>query len=317
MNTERPAFWQHHGVSLIASICIVSMAAVAQANETPLAPDHTDPVPTASANEPAPAPDATSGPEPLDRARELFWQAHERYDAEDYDTATKLFEQSYELSPQLEVLFNIALARARSGQCDPAEQAFEQYRVGVSEDAASSANSKFEPILRECREGKAAATVVPAPAPTQAPPVEPEVPHAPATAQAGQVSDSATPANSAPMPPPPAPGYWTTQRTVGWSLLGVAVVATGAAIYFDDRYRDGRAREEELRQNDASDAGDESAHLQARDLRAQIGRGITAGLALSAAVVGAGLIIYGENTQRAQVGVSLTDGIHLGMTTRF
>lgn len=258
------------------------------------------------------AQDFGAGDSQVEQARALFWSAHERYDAGEYASAAKLFEESYAAFPQPEVLFNIALARARSGRCRDAEHAFQEYSKAVTPSATTrAATENFQGTLSGCSEASN---------PEPPPPVllEP-VPPAPAP-EPTPVVLTPPPALVADAPPS---DYWTTERVVGWSLLGAAAAATGVAFYFDNQRRDARAANEEILgdQSPDSDAGDESAQLEKEYEQAQIGIVAATATALGCAAVGAGLLIYGggddgvaSTTAHLAVGAS---GARIGLSGRF
>jgi len=263
------------------------------------------------------ASDIGTGDLHVEQARALFWEAHERYDAGEFAEAAKLFEESYALFPQVEVLFNIALARARSGRCADAEEAFNEYSRGVgASEATRAANENFLEIQRQCWQAsgqEAPKVVVPAPAPTpvasDAPAPKPELAAAVLSPVAPEMADT------------PPPSYWTTQRVAGWSLLGAAAAATGVAIYFDNQRRDAYQANEELENSSdkPDNAGDQYATLEHKYDRAQIGIVVSAAAALGCAAVGAGLLIYssdGESSATAQVAVD-PSGARIGLSGRF
>lgn len=260
------------------------------------------------------APDLGAGDSGLEQARALFWSAHERYDAGEYAEAAKLFEASYAAFPQTEVLFNIALARARSGRCDDAEQAFEEYSRAVSSNEATrAANENFRDILGQCWQasGKEALStgVLAEPAPA--------VP-APNTLPAPKPTAALAPLMPEVAEAPPA-SYWTTQRVVGWSLLGAAAAATGVAIYFDSQRRDALEKNDELQQKAPDDEGDLMKPLNQDYQLAKIGLGVATAAALGSALVGTGLLVYsGDDAVSATAQVAVDpSGARIGLSGHF
>src|SRR6187551_3149896 len=73
---------------------------------------------TAPSSESAVPESAAPSAQELEPARLAFWQAHERFEAADYSAALELFEKSYALSPQPELVFNIALTHEQLGHCE-------------------------------------------------------------------------------------------------------------------------------------------------------------------------------------------------------
>jgi hypothetical protein len=259
------------------------------------------------------ATDFGAGDSQVERARALFWSAHERYDVGDYAAAAKLFEESYAVFPQAEVLFNIALARARSGRCSDAEHAFAEYSKAVApSEATRAASESFQGTLSGCSEASNQE-----PMPLQLPgPVDPAPAPAPEPAPVVLTPTAAVVADA------PAPNYWTTERVVGWSLLGAAAAATGVAFYFDNQLRDARQAHKEILSdpNPDTNAGDESAELEKQYTQAQIGIVAATATALGCAAVGAGLLIYGgadgaaSTTAHFAVG---TSGARVAVSGRF
>jgi len=293
--------------------------ALARAEQTTPEPDQQSTALIAATPKGDAAAEIGTGDLHVEQARALFWNAHERYDAREYTEAAKLFEESYALFPQAEVLFNIALARARSGRCSDAETAFNEYSraVGASE-ATRAANESFLEIQGQCWQASSeeapSVEVLPPPAPTAVaadapPPKQPEPAQAVLPPVAPETADT------------PPPSYWTTERVVGWSLLGAAAAATGVAIYFDNQRREAQEANEELLNagDDPSDAGDQSATFEDKYHRAQIGIGVATVTALGCAAVGAGLLIYSSDeatSATAQLAVD-PSGARIGLSGRF
>jgi len=100
----------------------------------------------ALAEEPAAATQVPSA-EDIAKARAAFWEAHEQYTAGNYREAVALFEQSYSIYPQNEVLFNIALAHAKGGDCDTAHQTLRQYLRGREHGHRAGHQQRLELLL--------------------------------------------------------------------------------------------------------------------------------------------------------------------------
>ena len=126
-----------------AAVALALHASVLQAQETSPAPA---PSPASSAPDVStkkPAPSATD----TEAARDLFWQAHQRFEAQDYATALDLFERSYALSPQPEVVFNIALTHEHLGHCEQALEAYDRYLTAAVAGADRERASEHEAAL--------------------------------------------------------------------------------------------------------------------------------------------------------------------------
>ena len=196
----------------------------------------------APSNEPAPAsapvaqrsdaaPDPQSGsptllaaddPATLAEARELFWKAHSYFEKGDYVEALRLFEQTYTLRQEPEVLFNLALTHQRLGHCDQSRTLYQKYQDQVRADVTKQLGELSE----QCQ---VPAALPPAAVPPQAEPVP-----APFSITVVEPPES----REAPPPAPPATPTDTAQsqafpfKTVGWVAVGVAAIAAGTAVYY-------------------------------------------------------------------------------------
>lgn len=98
------------------------LAPAAPANDS-----KTDPAPP-----PAPAPAAEGPPESAEwtrlRARQLFAEGQQAYDAGNYAEAAALFAKAYEIKPHASVLKNLAQAELESGQLDAACKHFKRWQ---------------------------------------------------------------------------------------------------------------------------------------------------------------------------------------------
>ena len=94
-------------------------------------------------------PDASSHAD----SQDLFWEAPREYRAGNYQRAAELFERVYAEVPESEVVFNIALARAKNGQCGQAKARFAEYAAQVSDVAVREpATAKFSEVIESCVE---------------------------------------------------------------------------------------------------------------------------------------------------------------------
>lgn len=237
------------GVLLLtsASLAFAQAAPPAGGTEAPqvAGPSATPPAPRAPAGA---APPAASDPAALEEARELFWKAHSHFEKGEYREALPLFERTYVLRPESEVLFNLALTHQRLGHCDQARALYQEYQTRVQTDVTkqlgeldAQCSAASEPPGKESVKLMPAPfsiTVVQPPEPQK----EPEPPPAPAVA--------ADAGDSAPFP----------FRTVGWVAVGAAAVSLGATVYFAAEARQSR-----------SDYEDEHAHRNDPDLPADYG----------------------------------------------
>src|SRR6187402_1218018 len=147
-----------------------------------------------------PAPDADADSEasvdnenpPSSVAQELFWEASREYHEGNYGRAAELFEQLYALVPESEVVFNLALATAKSGQCERAKDRFAEYTAQVSDAAVrEQATLKFSVVIESCKEPDAQVV---------------SAGHAPASVEQREASGSheVRESKSTPIEPPPA-----------------------------------------------------------------------------------------------------------------
>lgn len=229
------------GALLLAS---ASLAAAQQA-----------PVPAETSPEAAPSeavgaralPSATGDHDALAEARELFWQAHSHFEKGEYAKALSLFERTYALRPEPEVLFNLALTHQRLGHCDQARALYQEYQSRVQTD-----------VTQQLGELDAQCSVVPEPASQN----DTEVVPAPFAITVVQPPEA---------PPPPRPAAPITAdarrseplplKTMGWVAVGAAAVALGFAAYFETERRQYRSDYEAALDSDDENAGDVAADL--------------------------------------------------------
>lgn len=165
-------------------------------------------------------PPAARDPKGLEEARRLFWEAHSHFEKGQYAEALLLFERTYALRPEPEVLFNLALTHQRLGDCEQARALYQEYQARVHADVTKQLGE----LDAQCSvasepDNNESAKLIPAPfSITVVQPPEPQaerqpLPTAPVAADA---------AGDEPFP----------FRTVGWVAVGAAAVALGATVYF-------------------------------------------------------------------------------------
>lgn len=225
------------------SVLLVATVSPAFAQTAPAPSNEPSPASASVAQpaEAAPAPQpgsptllAADDPATLEQARQLFWKAHSYFEKGDYVEALRLFEQTYTLRQEPEVLFNLALTHQRLGHCDQARTLYQQYQERVRADVTKQLGE----LALKC----------PVPA-SEPPPAEP-VP-APFSITVVEPAES----RESPPAPPPATPTDTAEpaafpfRTLGWVAVGVAAIAAGTAVYF--------AVESEQAQSDYRDLSDD------------------------------------------------------------
>ena len=255
---------------------------------------------TAYADEPAPSPPPADDSEQLSRATKLFWEAHSRFEQGEYAAALDLFQQTYAIRPEPEVLYNIAVTQQRLGQCEAARASYREYLEGA--DHRERAREQLEQLDQTC-----------APAPAPLPPNPAPLPPAAAAAPA-QVQPP--PQVLLPPVPPPAdsapeqPASMTTREILGWTSLGLATVALGTAIYFEVERRDEKAAYE------TSGQGDDKAEAYTKHNHARTLAWTTATAAGALAVTGGWLLLYDPNAATSG-GSPRKLGFALSATGRF
>ena len=184
----------------------------------------------------APQPNATE-PNASQAAQDLFWEATREYQAGNYGRATELFEQLYVLVPESEVVFNIALATAKSGQCERARARFAEYTAQVSDGAVrEQASARFSEVIGSCRESKAQVVADRVASAPQVAAVEPE--------RSLKVSQSDPSASAVSTPAARDSSGTSGQQILGWVLVGAAAGVTTAGIYFETERQEARSNAE-------------------------------------------------------------------------
>lgn len=272
---------------------------------------------------PAPAASATPAPgeEPaqLTKATQLFWEAHARFERGDYAGALELFQQTYAIRPEPEVMFNIALTQERLGQCEAARTSYRDYLAGAEAANHPRAREQLERLDETCT-----------PAPVSPPP-EATAPAAAPAVDPGAVEVSVR-------PPPPAPPADTvaaqpiapvgaeppdsassTRQILGWAALGVATVALGTAVYFEverrkeqDAYNDIKGAADPPKDQGGQASDHYSAHNRYRTLA-----WTTATAAGILAVTGGVLLLYDPSGAATAGGAPSKLGFALSATGRF
>lgn len=166
-------------------------------------------------------PSAVSEPKAAgdDAAADAFQRALAAYEAKDLAGALIAMRESYRLSGRTELLYNIARIEQELGTCTEALFDYQQYLKQVPDGQyRSDAERASRELSARCPPSQAAPAALPA-----SPPVAPTI--------------------AAPEPPPPtpvsaAPNSGALQRGLGWTAVGVGVVATASALYFRQRAKD-------------------------------------------------------------------------------
>lgn len=270
------------------------------------------------AEEPGAEPQPPSAEE-VAAARAAFWEAHQQYTAGNYREAVALFERSYAIYPQNEVLFNIALAHAKGGDCDTAHQTLQQYLSANPEtNAREQAQAKFESADTPC-------SFEPEPSlPVASPPAPPPVPLPPDPTPVSPAPPPQPPVQQHPSPQAPdlsdtrSSSYWSRPRVLGWSLVGAGAVAAGAAIYFDERRRNASDEAQEIASDNPSNAGDRVSELEADYNQARMLTGVTAVGAAAFTLAGVGLLLLGANNESsASLAIDRQGDVQLKLRGRF
>lgn len=149
--------------------------------------------------------------EPTPAAR-LLERALERYQAEDWTEAAKLFEQAYALEPNPDLLYAWGQSERFGGDCVKALELFDEL---LKQQLTDKNRAAVETNIARCKEQLAAnqAAASPEPSPDPAPAPQPE---AVATADT---------------PPAESPRPWY-KDPIGGALVGTGVVGVGVGIAF-------------------------------------------------------------------------------------
>ncbi|HEU5074934.1 MAG TPA: hypothetical protein VFU02_12180 [Polyangiaceae bacterium] len=291
---------------------------------------------TKANSEPRPTEATPNADAELAVGRELFWLAYQKFNDGDYQGAALLFEQSYAIYPQHEVLFNMALANARGGRCREAHDILATYREQHTQEKDSEqVASQLETIDAACS-AQSDAIIKPAVAPT--PGVTALVS---TTAPAGASDPAAGPPSVVGSVPSKRASlvteaggrgpsvalsetsYWTTQTVTGWALVGAAIASSGVAIYFGDKRSDAKSEIERInaaidRGEEPTDPGRHVAEFEQDYQQGSIGLAISAVVAGGCAVTGAALLAgFGAREASDDVQVGLGAGPQLSLSGRF
>ena len=213
-------------------VLLVLSGSIAFAQTPPAPAANHSPPPTATAPA-APSSSTVPADDPakIEEARALFWQAHAYFEKAEYVEALRLFEQTYKLTPEPEVLFNLALTHQRLGQCEQARTLYNEYQTRVESGSSSADVTKqLAEFEQQC--------------PTPAPEPPAELVRAPLAITV--VQPPPEPVTAPPPAHPPVPDAGTQKpfpyKTVGWVAVGAAAVAAGVAVYFEAVRREKHAK---------------------------------------------------------------------------
>ncbi|HEY6728563.1 MAG TPA: hypothetical protein VI197_31345 [Polyangiaceae bacterium] len=261
--------------------------------------------------------------------RELFWRAYQKFNAGDYQGAAVLFERSYAIYPQHEVLFNMALANAKAGRCREVQDILATYRQQRRQEKDSEqVASQLAAVGAECSLESDAA-------------VEPAVPSAPEVTAVPSTTVRAAAPNQVAVPPPlvgavPTPAtelptsagrndtpYWTNRTIAGWTLVGAAIVSSGVAMYFGEQRSDTKAELESInvaleRGEASADPGRRVAELEQEYQQHNVRLAVSAALAAACAVTGAVILVgFGASEASDGIRVGVGAGPQLSLSGRF
>lgn len=221
-------------------------------------------------------------------SQDLFWEGTLEYRAGNYQRAAELFERVYAEVPESEVVFNIALARAKNGQCGQAKARFAEYAAQVSDVAVrDQATAKFSEVIEACVESDSEDESE-ASALAQREPSVAETP-----------GSSAVPA-AALAAPPEAPETTTSgKHMLGWVLVGAAAGAAGTAVYFETERR--------AASSSAVDAQSKAEYdeFQADCEQAQRLEVVAASVAVALAGLGVTLLVLDAQSGEASVAIGI------------
>jgi hypothetical protein len=221
----------------------------------------------------------------------------------DYVEALRLFEQTYALRQEPEVLFNLALTHLRLNHCDQARSLYQEYRAKV-EPVADAANPPKELVELDEHCGTAAAEIttrVPAPLAITVVKTTPAAPKpvasvAPEPVTAPDAADSET----------------SPLQTIGWVALGAAAVALGATVYYVVKQRQAVSDIEKTSLADDQVALESDAEQAAKLATAM---GITSGVLAAGGVT---LLVVAPSTPAQGAAPPLTElGLGLQFTGSF
>ncbi len=176
-------------------------------------------------------------------ARQAFERAEAAYQSGDLPGALREMEQSYQLSQRADLLYNLARLEDELEQCAAARAHYQQYVERVPQgEARAEAELADKRLAARCSVGAPPTPVTePAVPPAAAPPAA-EAPAAepPVVFPVQAPPPAAAPPERGPTPAA-SPNHGSTQRWLGWSLIGGGVVAGLGGLYFLDSALDSRA----------------------------------------------------------------------------
>lgn len=250
----------------------------------------------------------------VDAARSAFWEGHRRFEAAEYSAALELFEKSYALLPQPELVFNIALTHEHLGNCAAALATYERY---LASDGSRAANESDRQRAAHHRDELATRCHVAS---------DPQASQE-AVVLTGTLSVAPTPAPNE--PPPPMPSTLLSDRgevdasnsnlrsQLGWATLGAAALSLGAVVYLDVRRRAARGEHADAKREyeakltaSAGDDVDEAAadFYRTRDL--EIAMAVVSGVL---AATGSALLLYHPSPGRNEASAGISPELALGM----
>jgi TolA-binding protein len=296
---------------------------------------HVSSVEVKAAGSPAPS-DAQPSVQAIDAASKFFWEAHEQYQLGKYSEAMALFERSYALVPAPETLYNIALASANAGHCDQARSRFAEFAKSVPDGDSASLAPKTERLERFCpppadkdEHEHEHHTTEPDPNTLRASPREAAQPGAGFTTKAIQTKVPTKRRKPALSPAQlgdsgDSTPHWMSQKVLGWSLLGSALVTTGAAAYFNAQRRKANSDIAELEElhKDGRAPNDAADRLYERDVDQRQARWAAIATSVAATgflLTGVGLLLLEDGGEVSRPGVSLgwRGGVRVGLSGKF
>lgn len=177
----------------------------------------------------APTRAQANGPYTNDEARSKYEEAVAAFKAGEYERAIAAFEQSYELSKEPILLFNIGQAHRLSGNCAKALDYYKRYRESLGADQPLAgyrdAIARCEQVLKKTQEVERKAVNGGSAEPAQ--PVEPNQPPEPAAATTGSHAAVAEVRE----PAAPRPSFWR-RHVVSLAAGGTAVALAGTGLAF-------------------------------------------------------------------------------------
>jgi iron complex outermembrane receptor protein len=216
------------------------------------------------------------GQHDVQKAKQLFEQGNAQFREGKFDEAIESFTEANELVPHPHLLYNIAQAYRRKGDCD---KALRYYRDFLQAEPTTPNRTKVEghiTAMQQCA-GASATKPTPSPGPSRVkPPVGaptegqpkrlepkptaavsngPRTHEPPATTPGGSVAPERTDEDQ------PSPGRG--KRIAGLITAGMGLAAVGTGVYFELQSRDARSKIDELFE-DGGEWSDEFARLEKR-----------------------------------------------------